>query len=95
MLEGTRARIKFRAKKARRNPSAPPPSANRRLSVSIWRTNRSRVAPRAVRTAISFWRVAARETSSVAMFAQAIKSTKDTAAIKTSSKVRTEPTTSS
>ena len=59
-------------------PSAPPSDASSRLSVSNWRTNRPRVAPSDSLTEISFWRVAARESSRLATFAQTIRSTSTT-----------------
>ena len=74
---------------------APPANATTRLSVSICWTTRERVAPTARRTDSSFWRLAARASSSVATFAQAISITKPTAPSSTSSAGRTSPTNAS
>src|SRR5207247_2614874 len=90
---GTSASSTSLPQHANPHPSTPPQRESKRLSVSIWRNRRQRVAPSALRTAISFWRAAARERSSVATFAQAIKSTKATAAVRTRSSVWTDPTT--
>ena len=60
-------------------PSAPPISASNTLSVIICRTMRNRPAPKAVRSAISFCRPAARTNSRLATFAQAISNTNPTA----------------
>ncbi len=73
-------------------PSTPPASASSRLSVSSWRTSRSRLAPSAVRTAISFERAAARASNRLATLAQAMSSTNPTAPSSTSSAGRTSPT---
>ena len=77
------------------NPATPPASATTRLSVSICCTTRERVAPTARRTDSSFWRPAARASSSVATFAQAISITNATAPSSTSSAGRTSPTNAS
>jgi len=65
---------------ARTIPSTPPLIASSRLSVIICLTIRVRLAPSAVRNAISLWRDAALTNSKLATFAQAINSTKPTAA---------------
>ena len=64
------------------SPSAPPATASSTLSVSSWRTIRPRLAPSAARTAISFCRASARDSSRFATFAQAMSSTKPTAPIR-------------
>ena len=69
----------------------PPASETRMLSVSSCLSRRSRVAPRAVRTAISFERAAARASSRLATLAQAMRSTNPTAPRSTSSAGRTSP----
>ena len=56
---------------------------------------RPRVAPMAARTAISFCRARARESSRLATLAHAMSSTKPTAATSTTSERRTSPTTCS
>ena len=61
------------------SPAAPPSEESTRLSTSICRSRRARLAPSAVRTAISFWREAARASSRLATFADAISSTQPTA----------------
>ena len=61
------------------DPIAPPPSAIRRLSVSICWTIRQRLAPSASRIAISRWRPSARESIMFARFAQPISRTNATA----------------
>ena len=76
-------------------PAAPPATAMTRLSVSICWTRRPLAAPTAVRIETSFCRAAARASSSVATFAQAISSTNATAPSITSSMVRTSPTSAS
>ena len=68
-------------------PIAPPTIDSIRLSASSWRSSRLRLAPIAVRMAISFCRAAARASSRLAMLAHAISSTKPTAPSSTSSAV--------
>ena len=51
------------------------------LSVSSCRTTRHESAPSATRTAISFWRTAARASSRLATFAHAMSSTNATDAV--------------
>src|SRR6266851_3059442 len=67
------------------SPSAAPSEASTKLSVSICRTNRPRLPPKARRTAISLRREAARANSKFATLAQAIRSTTATAAIRIAS----------
>jgi hypothetical protein len=67
---------------AKTKPATPPSPAKSTLSVSSCLTSRIRPAPSAKRTAISFWRAVALESSRLATFAQAIKSTRPTTAIK-------------
>ena len=74
-----------------RSPSTPPHTASSRLSVSSCRTTRVRRAPRASRTAISRRRLDPRASSRFATLAQAMRSTKPTAASSTSSDVRMSP----
>ena len=76
-------------------PNAPPISARIRLSVSNCRTRPPRVAPTAIRTAISRLRPKARDSRRLATLAHAINSTSDTAANRTSTAVRTPDTISS
>ncbi len=61
------------------NPSRPPRQASMTLSMSSCRTIRPRLAPSAVRTAISRARYAERASSRLATFAHAMSSTKPTA----------------
>ena len=75
------------AQNAARMPALPPIVESATLSVSSWRTRRPRLAPIAVRTAISFCREIARESSRFAMLAQAINSTHATAPSSISSAV--------
>ena len=72
-------------------PSAPPTNARITLSVSICRTVRQRLAPSAVRIAISFCRAAARASSRFAIFAHAISNTNPTANSSTTNGRRTSP----
>ena len=65
------------------------------LSVSNWRIRSPRLAPRAVRMAISRWRPAARASSRLATLAQAIRRTKPTAPTRISRAGRTSPTSAS
>ena len=57
------------------SPSSPPTAASSTLSTSSCPTMRPRLAPRARRTAISFWRAVARAISRLATLAHAISST--------------------
>ena len=77
---------------ANSTPSPPPMRERTRLSVSSCRTSRQRLAPSAVRMAISFWRAAARASSRLATLAQVMIRTKPTAPSSTSSGNRTLPT---
>ena len=60
---------------ARTTPSAPPSTASSTLSTTSWRTSRQRRAPSAARITISRCRAAARASSRLAKFVQAINST--------------------
>ena len=62
------------------SPRAPPAIAIRRLSVTSWRASRPGVPPRAVRTANSWWRAAARAASRPAMFRHTMSRNTATAA---------------
>ena len=66
------------------NPTAPPDTASRTLSVMSCCTIRRRVAPSAARIAISGLRAAPRASSRLARFAHAISSTRQTAPERTS-----------
>jgi hypothetical protein len=66
--------------RARATPRAPPTSASTTLSVSSCRTSRLRPAPSAERTTSSRWRAEPRASCRFATLAQAISSTKPTAA---------------
>ena len=61
-------------------PSAAPATASTITSPSVWRTTWKRLAPRAVRTATSLVRLAARASTRFATFTHAITSTISTAA---------------
>ena len=67
---------------ARKTPSAPPQMESTRLSTRNCLTRRARVAPSAERMAISRWRRTAWLSSRFATLAQAMSSTKTTAAPK-------------
>ncbi len=73
-------------------PNAPPAAASTRLSAKNSRSRRIRLAPRAVRTAISELRPSARLSSKFATFAHAINKTNPTAPNSINSVGRTEPT---
>ena len=73
---------------AKAMPSAPPASANKRLSVRSWRTMRDRRAPSAWRTASSRARAVERASSRLAMLAQAMRSTSATMAMRTMQRLR-------
>ena len=70
-------------------PTMPPIAESTRLSISSCARSLARLAPIAVRTAISFCREAARASSRFATFADAMSSTQPTAANSTTSAVRT------
>ena len=76
---------------ANASPSPPPSSPNTRLSASNWQVTRPRLAPRAIRTAISLRRPLARVNKRFAMLAQTIKSTHPTPPKRTSNGVRRSP----
>jgi hypothetical protein len=79
-VPGGRTRLRMRiAAMAARRPKMPPPAQSATLSMRSWRTRRWRVAPMAVRMAISLWRAAARASRRLAMLAQAMRRTKRTA----------------
>ena len=84
---GITASIASTAHSAASNPAAPPIDDSTRLSTSSCRSSRPRLAPSAVRTAISFCRDAARASSRFATFADAISSTQPTAQSSTTSAV--------
>ena len=84
---GSEALIARTAHTAPMMPPRPPKTDSVTLSTSSWRSRRMRDAPSAVRTAISFCRAVARASSRLAMFAQAMSSTKPTAARRTRSAV--------
>jgi hypothetical protein len=77
----------------RRNPNKPPAEANTRLSVYSCRATLLRLAPRAMRRAISFCSVAPRVSMRFAMFAQASRSTIATVARSVNRTRRTPPIT--
>ena len=83
------------AQGATSRPSVPPRTARKRLSVRNCRINRARLAPSAMRTAISLCRVAVRAVVRLATLAQAIRRTKPTAPNKIRSGRRVSPTTCS
>jgi hypothetical protein len=89
------ARSALTASEASTSPAAPPITESTTLSVSSWRTSRPLPAPNATRTATSRSRAAARASSRLATFAQAMSSTSPTAPLKTRSAGRTSPTRSS
>ena len=74
-------------------PSAPPANAINTLSISNCRAIRALLAPRAVRTAISFCRDVALPIIKLATFAQAIRRTKQTAPNRIARAGRVFPTT--
>ena len=77
------------------SPKRPATKASSKLSVTNWLTMRFRLAPSAARTAISRARAVALPSSSVAVFAHAIRSRTVTAPNKRYSIMRTLPTISS
>jgi hypothetical protein len=78
-VPGLKERNKGITKAASRIPSVPPISESKRLSVKSWRVRRPRVAPRVLRSAISFSLAVARASRRLATFAQAISNTRLTA----------------
>ena len=68
----------FFIQNAKRIPSRPPTTESRTLSVNNCLIKRQRLAPRAKRKLISFWRDAARDNRRFATFAHAINSTRPT-----------------
>jgi hypothetical protein len=92
---GPRSRTQCKARNATAMPKAPPVNARSTLSVSNWRTIRARVAPSAVRTAISFWRATPRDSCRFARLTHAISRTKATAPSNRYNVRRTLPTTCS
>ena len=77
---------------ARAIPSTPPETPSTRLSVRHWRTRRPRPAPSATRMASSRSRETARASMRLAMFTQAISSTRLTAPSSSHSVPRTSST---
>ena len=75
----------LRSQKPSSTPAAPPSEAMTRPSVSICRPMRQCPAPSASRKLISRWRAAARASSRLARFAQAMSSTRPTNATSTNS----------
>ena len=80
---------------AANSPTAPPMSANRVLSVILWRISRPLRAPSEARIISSRCRATPRAISSIAKFAQAISSTSPTAPNRTSNAGRRLPTSNS
>ena len=80
-LAATRAESGSRANQASSRPAKPPSRASTTLSARSRRTIRAALAPRAMRTAISVWRVAARASRRLATLAHAIRSTSATVAM--------------
>ena len=72
----------FVAHKENSKPAIPPSKASKTLSVSNSRMSRPRLAPKARRVAISFWRLAARASNMFARLTQATSRTSPTAAIR-------------
>ncbi len=68
---------------ANSTPTTPPRQANKTLSVSNWRTMRSRAAPRLSRKAISRLRTVARASRRLAIFAHPIVRMSPTSVIRT------------
>jgi len=95
MPPGEAATSALTAQDASISPSPPPAAAITTLSVSNCRTRRIRLAPRAVRSAISLRRDAARASSRLATLAQAMSSTTPTAPSNTNSARPVSPTISS
>ena len=89
---GARRTITSSDTAASARPAAAPAAARTRLSVRSCRASRARLAPRAVRTAISELRRVARIRSRFATFAHAISVTSPTAPSSISSAGRTSPT---
>ena len=67
------------------NPAAPPTHDRTTLSTTSWRMTRARLAPSAIRSAISFCRSTARASSRLATLAQAISRTSATAPVSSTS----------
>ena len=76
---GARCTNHFTAKTEIHTPSAPPARLSRKVSVSIWRMTRARVAPSATRIAASRMRPGTRVRSRPARLAQTISNTTPTA----------------
>ena len=94
-LPGPSMRTHFKLPNASKTPNAPPHNESSRLSVSSWRAMRTRFAPIAMRTAISFCRASARDSWRFATLAHAISSTNATAKSSTNNVPRLSPTTCS
>ena len=69
-------------------PRRPPTRERRMLSVRTWRRSCARVAPRAMRTAISCWRPAACARKRLATLAQAMRRTRKTTSMRVERKSR-------
>ncbi len=89
------ATMSLTPKPARKRPSAPPATARSSVSANICCRTRRRLAPSAVRTAISLRRPRVFARTRLATLAQAIRRTKPTAPRSTSRAGRTSPTRSS
>ena len=77
--DGTMAMMAFNPPYASSPPKAPPKIASSRLSVSSCWMRRRRLAPREMRTAISFWREVALASNKLETFAHEINSSRATA----------------
>ena len=95
IIEGTNVFSTRTPASARSNPRPAPRNASNTLSVKNCRVRRKRLAPSASRNAISFSRAAARASSKLATFAQAIRRTKPTAPSRMSNAGLMSPTISS
>ena len=94
-VEGTSLAMSGADATATITPSAPPAPASTRLSVNIWRTRRSTLAPIAARTANSVRRASARAISRFARLVHAISNTQSEAPMSAHSNVRDWPRSSS
>ena len=94
MLAGAKCTNPFTAKVATHTPSAPPARLSRKVSVSIWRMTRARVAPNATRIAASRMRPGTRIRRRLARLLQTINKTIPTAPRRKINPRRAGPTTS-
>ena len=92
MPPGFRLTSSSRPHNASRDPSAPPTTASKTLSVRSWRATRHLPAPSAARIAISRSRAVVRASIRLATFAHAISKTNPTVPSSTSSAGRVLPT---